>query len=101
MQPPKSSFRITSGNVYIILNWEDANENHILVNGRRAGNTSPHALSPNRPHGEPVKQAGEKVMVSVNGKEGFAASGRLASPINIGSSGSGVVGVKKIVVTGI
>lgn len=100
VQPPKSSLRITSGNVYIILNWEDANENHILVNGRRAGNTSPHVLSPNKPHDIAIKQVGEKVMVSVSGKEVFTANGRLATPINVGSSGSGVVGVKKIVVTG-
>lgn len=98
--PTKSSLRITSGNVYLILNWENAGENHVLVDGKRIKSTSPHVLAPNKVHEISAKQAGDDVVFFVDDAELCTVTGRLATPIDIGSSHNGVIGVKKIVVTG-
>jgi hypothetical protein len=98
--PAKGSFRMSVGPVSMILNWENADENHFrCVDGGRSGVVRPHVLVPGKFHEIVVQQDGDKAVVSVDGKSLYTCVTKLNGAISIYTYKSAIA-VREIVVEG-
>lgn len=98
--PGKFSFRMAVGPVSMILNWENADENHFrCVDGGKKGVVRPRVLVPGKFHEIVVQQEGDKAVVSVDGKSLFTCVTKLQGAISIYTYKSAIA-VREIVVEG-
>lgn len=98
--PGKFNFRMSVGPVGMILNWENADENHFrCVDAGRSEVVRPRVLVPGKFHEIVVQQDGDKAVVSVDGKPLYTCVTKLNGAISIYTYKSAIA-IREIVVEG-
>ncbi len=97
----KHNFRVSVGPVNGILNWEEANQNHFRYgeNLSRPTITEPGVLVPGHIHSIQIRQDGDNVVFSVDGKPQFTAPGSLKGTVTIYSATDAIV-IQEMIIEG-
>jgi hypothetical protein len=99
--PDRHNFRIAVGPVNAILNWEGADQNHFRYGEGvpRPMTSHPSALIPGKVHSIEIRQDGDNVTVSVDGKPHFTTSGVLEGTVTLYSASSEIM-IRELTVVG-
>jgi hypothetical protein len=97
--PATTNFRIWVGPLHLIFNWEMADENHF----RNLGDCTvirTHALVPGKEHEIVLRQAGKKVLVSVDGRTLWQTQAELTGTVSFQAALGSMLAIRLLRVEG-
>jgi len=97
--PSTRNLRMWVGPILLIFNWEMADQNHYR-NNQALTVTRPHALTPGRWYDIELRQAGDKVVVTVDDEPVYETEAILRGTVSVQSAWKSTIAVRRIVIHG-
>jgi hypothetical protein len=98
--PNQNNFRFEVGRHRFIFNWEMRDKNLILIDSEVVHEYGPPAVTPGKLHKFAVKQVGDAIVVSVDGRELFDFEGQLQGEFKFRAEEGSTIGIQSLTIEG-